>query len=219
MLQCMIKTRQEFNYEDQLIKEIYDVFIEIIDSVEDITVKTNSELAVVSLSAKNFKLFQSILDCLYYGYYESGMILLRSAYENLVLMLYLAKNENDAEGWLRNKKAFRQSELRQKVGFDNELYKMLSNFFTHPNKIESLQTMYYGKGSDHYFKIYPRFEKEGFQESFNYLVSVYWLTVLQLQFIFKEKLWSRNDFKKRIDDMTKTVMKYIDDNMINVKVS
>jgi hypothetical protein len=88
------------------------------------------------------------IDALENGYYEVAMTLLRSFFENKLVMMYFDKFPTEAEQWWMNDKKIEQAKIREKLGLKVEkgTYGLLSNNYAHPLRSDSLIPMIQSSG-------------------------------------------------------------------------
>ena len=82
MADCTEATKKDFEFEYQLMRNIAGINIDLFVLIFDRAITNSLELAIAILSVKNFRVLQCIDDCIFNGYYEAGMTLMRILYEN-----------------------------------------------------------------------------------------------------------------------------------------
>ena len=159
--ECMQKTKQEFSDVLQSLTDLNDIFLQFFKHILPQSHKKDLGthlIVTIIISVRSFRLLQNCIKPITAGYYESGMILIRSIYENNMLLSYLKDKEDVAEKWLVGEKSFTQKFLREKAGMDNTPYKVLSNEFAHPNEVRGTLTSFSLGESTLDMHIFPIFD-------------------------------------------------------------
>lgn len=137
---CKKQTKKEFPDAFHTFEDLNKIFFQIFEHVtpQSYNSRWGSNLVVtLIISTRSHRLLQTSLDAITKGYYESGMILMRSIYENNMLLSYLKDKREESGKWLVGKKSFTQQFLREQAGSTNRIYKFLSSNFAHPNEMRS----------------------------------------------------------------------------------
>jgi len=212
MADCTISTVNDFRFEHQLLRNIGGINIELFDLIFNISITSHLQFAILNLAIKNFRLYQCIDDCLFNGYYEVGLQLMRSMYENILLMQFFIQEETAAEKWLNGKK-YKSSYVRKKVEGGTKLYGMLSDLYVHANLESLIPIIKSLKENILEVIIYPEYSKE--KATFNIQLSILygWLNNSHLQYAFREYLWKNEEWKERYIEWNEIVMTYVDEKL------
>jgi hypothetical protein len=215
MADCTEATRKEFSFEHQLSRNMGGIFIEVLELIEKGGIHNASQMAVLGLSTRTFRLLQCVGDHIFDGYYEVAMILLRNIYENNLLVHYLVGNEKDAQLWLEGRKNFEQKYLRTKLGHDNKFYKALSTWYAHPERVNVLTSVIKKMTDDKVdLRIYPEFDRDWCQTYLYYYIMLYWESVVELQYAFRDYLWKNEDWVNHFAEWNELVLTYIQERII-----
>jgi len=208
-----LATTKDFEFEHQLLRNIGGINIELFVLIEKDAIRSKKQLAILTLATRNFRLLQCINDCIFCGYYEVSMALIRNLYENLLHISYFQKNEKETERWL-NGKHFQPKFLRNKLKDESGLYGFLSNIYTHTNveSIVPIIKMFNAKKLD--LKYYPLYDKEECRRNLHFSIMFGWLNNLELQYAFKDYLWKNNKWKRNFIKWNNLVLTYMQEKII-----
>jgi hypothetical protein len=211
MAETTEKTIQELPEEHYLVTNIGGLYIEVFVLIDKSKVVSSyAKTAVLAMAARNFRLLQCANHSIYDGFYDTSMILLRTVCENNLLMKYLTDNEQEAIAWLKGKR-FKPSFLRRKVKDMTHIYGFLSNSHAHAN-VESLFSTNVSTFANKTLnlKYFPEFDIKQAKICFNTYIIFAWLSLIFLQYAFRDLLWKNEEWKNRIADWNKIVLDYIE---------
>jgi len=214
MADCTLATKKDFRFEDQLLRNIAGINIELFVLLSECGIRNRLQLAVITLTVKNFRLLQCINDCIFNGYYEVGMTLLRVLYENLLLMQYFINNENEAGKWLKGKK-FRAGFIRSKVMGKSEFYSFVSDYYIHANLESLVPVIESFTDQDISLILYPGYSREKCALGLSLSIIYGWLNNLHLQYAFRQYLWEDEAWKKGFIGWNEVMIRYMDEKLIN----
>lgn len=113
------------------VKHLLDVFLRTFDVLHGLVEAnrefTCSENASFRISYRIFGIVRCAFNPCLEGYYDVSMALLRIAFENHLLLVYLSENEDEAKLWFEGKR-FAPTFLRKHVDWRDSLYRMMSEF-------------------------------------------------------------------------------------------
>lgn len=216
MAEVTEKTIEAFPEEHNLVRNIAGLYIEVLVLIEKIRVISKpSELAILCLASRNFRLLYCSRDSIYNGFYDVSMILLRVVYENDLLIQYLTDNDKEAERWLlgfgKKNEVFSPSFLRRETKDKSGVYGFLSRNYTHAN-VESLFSAGLTKleGSTLSNDYFPTFQKDMAERTLASHIMFSWLTLIHLQYAFRDLLWKNEEWTNRFSDWNDVVLNYIE---------
>lgn len=215
MVECTAQTKQDFEFEGQLIRNIGGMYIALFANIDEEKIESSSQRAALYLTIRTFRFFQCAINNAYDGYYEVAMSLLRNVYENDILSSYLGNNELRAQKWLDGKNSFSQEWLRDKLGKKEGPYKALSTHFAHPNKFESiLQILRKASDGTTDLIIYPEYDKEKCELVFHLGIMLGWSSLMHLNHPFKEYLSKNKQWKLDYHSWNKIMLEYIEERIV-----
>lgn len=209
MAEVTEKTIQTFPEEHSLMSNIAGLYLEVMLLIEKLKeVSGYSKMAVLSIGIRNFRLLYCAGDSIYNGFYDVCMILLRVVYENNLLMKYLIDNEEDAKKWLVGKR-FKPSYLRMKTEDKTRMYGLLSDYYTHAN-VESLFSAGVSRFNGKTLSVdnFPQFRKKWSKLCIYTHILTAWMSLLHLQYAFRDSLWKNEDWKNRFAHWNEIVLDY-----------
>ena len=125
------KTKKEFKKELSFVEHLLNVFLKTFKvlhvKVHEGREFTDSEDACFRISYRIFRIVYWAFNSSLEGYYDVSMALLRIAFENHLLLVYLSKNEKEAKLWFEGKR-FAPAFLRKHVKWRDSLYRDMSEF-------------------------------------------------------------------------------------------
>lgn len=137
---CKEKASEEFATELSVVKQLDKIYSDILERAHPLPSLNFHQLADCALAVKSYRSLHYAIDALENGYYEVAMTLLRSVFENRNVMMYFASFPNEAREWLLNHREIRQATIRARLNLqiEKDTYGVLSNFYAHPNKSDSM---------------------------------------------------------------------------------
>lgn len=135
---CKECVSKEFGNELSIARTIIERYCEFLKEAGKVQSQTKSQIAIYALAVRSYRALHCALDTLENGYYEVAMTILRSVYENMLQMMYFSSRAADAEKWLYEGKDFSQKEIRNSLGKDGKVYKMMSEDYAHSLLIRSM---------------------------------------------------------------------------------
>jgi len=130
-LRTVRKSKKEFEKEVNFVKHLLNVFLKTFEvlhaKVDENQEFTDSEDASFRISYRIFRIMRCAFNSSLEGYYDVTMALLRIAFENHLLLVYLAEHEEEARLWFKGKR-FTPYFLRKNVDWRNSLYRDMSEF-------------------------------------------------------------------------------------------
>jgi len=210
MAEVTKKTIETFPEEHILVTNIAGLYIEVMVLIERLKkISSHSKMAILTIGIRNFRLLYCAGDAIYNGFYEACMILLRTVWESNLLMKYLVDNEEEAFKWLMGKR-YKFSRMKVKTEADEKIYGALSSYFTHAN-VESLFSSGFAslKNKKLYAEFFPRFNKDMSKTCLFTHIMTAWMSLLHLQYAFRDSLWENEEWKNRFADWAEIVLHYV----------
>lgn len=194
MAEATKKTVKEHPYEDRLIGTAIGMLLSTMLLIEKAKrpIKKNSKLAVLMLAVRNLRLLYCAADLLDNGFYDTCFVVLRSAFENGLLMKYLKTREDEAREWALGKR-ITPSKVRSGIKWQKAgkgIYGFMSNL-VHANiegAIFSVSIL--KKGME--FHAMPEYNSSFYDMCSKLLISIIWITLPLFQHSFRDILW-KND--------------------------
>ena len=211
------KTIQKFSEEHSLVTAMGGLYIDTMIQIEDLKSVSSSNLPVLVIGIRNFRLLQSASHSIYNGFYDICLILLRLVYENNLLMQYLTDNPKEAEDWLKGKR-FMPSFLRKNANDKTGAYQFLSSSFTHAN-VECLFSGFVSKidGDKLTAKYFPEFNEQHAKFCLNMHIVIGWISLVHLQYAFKSDLWKFEEWKNRFADWNEIFVEHVENHILKRK--
>ena len=126
------KSKEEFKKELSFVEHLLNVFLKTFKvlhvKVHEGREFTDSEDACFRISYRIFRIVRWAFNSSLEGYYDVSMALVRIAFENYLLLVYLSESdEEEAKLWFKGKK-FAPTFLRNHVDYRDSIYRDLSEY-------------------------------------------------------------------------------------------
>lgn len=127
-LKIIKKSKKQLKKELSSAKNTLELILKTLSIVQHVRDTPDNKKAVLMISYRVFRILRCVMKTSLEGYYDVSMALLRTAFENSLLMIYLSEREDEAELWFKGKR-FAPTFLRQwSPVHGGHIYRDLSEF-------------------------------------------------------------------------------------------
>jgi hypothetical protein len=212
MKYCKEYAYTEFPIDLSIVKQIDRIYSEFLERIDHIHPRNYLQESNYALAVRSYRLLHCAADKLENGYYDVAMTLLRSVYEDLVQMTYFVKDPTAAQKWwlMEKDKKRKQAKMRETVGMTNDIYGLLSNYYSHPMDLKSLIPTILTIGDDGNAKChpYPYYLHDECRYSFALWIHFANETIKELQNVFKAAQIGDKHWMGKVLDVQEVVRDY-----------
>lgn len=185
--------RRDFNSYLDYNGHLSTSLMKLLDEVMSKPISDKFKWIAILVGVKNARLLSNCINLTCDGYYESAMILLRSAMENYLLLDYLSENQDIVEDFYNMKikldHAMLAKHARKKNSDFGPLWGMLCNMYVHTNMLSLYTTIELSKNPEHdYVHLLPYYEKESTRYTLLYAAFFKLMTLTPLATIFADEI-------------------------------